>query len=218
MTGLLVKDFRLLAQRKQALLLFLGIAVLMSFTTGGTFIIGYFTFLALVMVVGTISYDEFDNGYCFLMTLPITPRVYAVEKYVMSTCCGVVSWIAALVIATTVDMLQHNEISIKEEVIGSLTIWCVMFLIMDLMIPIQVKFGAEKSRVVMIACMGLLGASILIGNKIMEKLNIEPVPALDSFFNNVPDLLIAVGFLVVVAVCTYVSMAISTRIMERKEF
>ena len=45
--------------------------------------VGYVTFIFTLFTVSTISYDEYDNGYPFLFTLPITRRQYVNEKYVV---------------------------------------------------------------------------------------------------------------------------------------
>ena len=68
MAGLLEKDIRLLLQRKQAIVMFLVIAVVLGFSTEGTFIVAYTAFCLIMVAVGTVSYDEFDNvkfiDYC----------------------------------------------------------------------------------------------------------------------------------------------------------
>ena len=94
MAGLLEKDIRLIMQRKQMLLLFVVIAVVLGFSQDGTFILGYLSFCAAIVMVSTISYDELDHGYEFLMTLPITAKIYVKEKYLfwwcgycMAVCC-----------------------------------------------------------------------------------------------------------------------------------
>ena len=42
--------------------------------------VGYVTFIFTLFTVSTISYDEYDNGYPFLFTLPITRRQYVNRK------------------------------------------------------------------------------------------------------------------------------------------
>ena len=81
MRGLLEKDFRLIAQRKQTLLMYAAIALMMAMTMDSTYIIGYTVSLCVLLAVGTVSYDEFDNGFLFLMTLPVDRKTYVDEKY-----------------------------------------------------------------------------------------------------------------------------------------
>ena len=99
MRGLLQKDFCLLLQRSKVLLVMLGVGFLMGFSTEGTsFVIGYMTMLCAILAIGTISYDEFDNGYPFLLTLPITKKTYVYSKYVFCLLTNLVGWVISIVI------------------------------------------------------------------------------------------------------------------------
>ncbi|MGN0367798.1 MAG: ABC-2 transporter permease, partial [Wujia sp.] len=79
MAGLIEKDIRILLRRKQALFLFFALAVVLGYTQGGTFILGYLPLLIMLLAMGTIAYDELDNGYTFLFTLPIDVKTYVRE-------------------------------------------------------------------------------------------------------------------------------------------
>ena len=75
MKGMLIKDFRLLKnQGKTLILMLLAVAVFMNLITdvGPSFVVGYITIIFSLFTVSTISYDEFDNCYLFLMTLPVS--------------------------------------------------------------------------------------------------------------------------------------------------
>ena len=81
MTGLLVKDFKLMATQKNFFLVILLIVIgMISFTEDVSFPLGFLTFALSLFTLSTISYDEFDNGYAFLFTLPITRVGYVLEK------------------------------------------------------------------------------------------------------------------------------------------
>ncbi len=53
-----------------------------SFCSGqpAQIIVGYCTMFGMLFTVNTISYDEFDHGYLFLFTLPVTRKDYVLEK------------------------------------------------------------------------------------------------------------------------------------------
>ncbi|MCQ2540475.1 MAG: ABC-2 transporter permease, partial [Acetatifactor sp.] len=76
MRGLLEKDLRLLLKRKNYLLLMLVIFVGFSFMMEPSFVVGYVPVLSVLFTISTISDDEFDNGYPFLMTLPVSRKEY----------------------------------------------------------------------------------------------------------------------------------------------
>ena len=85
MSGLLQKDLCLLKSNRKTLVLFLALAVVISLGQTNTFILGYFPFLMIIMLTGTISYDEMDNGFPFLFTLPVDRKMYIREKYLRLT-------------------------------------------------------------------------------------------------------------------------------------
>lgn len=82
MKGLLIKDLYYVFQRKQTLLIFLIVSLILGFTNEGSFLVGYMTLLGTIISLSTISYDNADNGMPFLMTLPISRKEYALSKYV----------------------------------------------------------------------------------------------------------------------------------------
>ena len=72
MSGLLEKDICLLLKgHRNTMILFLMICVFLGLSQTDTFILGYFPFLMIVLLIGTLSCDEADNGLPFLFTLPI---------------------------------------------------------------------------------------------------------------------------------------------------
>ncbi len=80
MRGLLEKDLRLTLCRKQTIMLFLFMTLVMGMSMDGSFLVGYLTMLMMMIAVGTLNYDEFDNGFAFLMTLPFDRKTYVREK------------------------------------------------------------------------------------------------------------------------------------------
>lgn len=217
MAGLFDKDLRILLQRKQAILLFLAIAVVLGFSTGGTFVVGYTAICFLMLSVGTISYDEFDNGYSFLMTLPITRRTYILEKYLLSGVCGIVAWIVSVVICICESFFQKAAFVTEDFLAEAAAILPVVFLIMCMMIPVQIKYGAEKSRVVLVAVMGIAVVGGIGIKKAVELLNL-PLDAVLEKMYTITDVQILVGLVVLTIAAMLLSFAISVRIMNHKEF
>ena len=63
MSGLLEKDMRLLFKRKQIFAIIIVVELFLGMSGSGTFAVVYFTMLAGIIAAGTLSYDEFDNGF-----------------------------------------------------------------------------------------------------------------------------------------------------------
>lgn len=217
MSGLIEKDLRLLLQRKQTVLIFLGLAVMLSFTQGGTFIIGYLTFLALILAVSTISYDEFDNGYPFLMTLPITSKIYVLEKYVFSLISTLVCWLVATVLCFVTYTVQGVSFSVVEELVAAGSILLIPFILMDIMIPMQIKFGSEKSRVVMLLVAGVCFVIAYGMKEVVKIFGIDWMSILQRM-DQIPLSVIYFAIFVFVLILTWISVLISNHIMEHKEY
>lgn len=212
MSGLLIKDFRLLLQRKQSMVFLLVLAVILNWTMGesNSFIMGYLPLISLIFATGTISYDEFDNGYPFLLTLPITRRQYVLEKYLLCFVTGLIGVVLAGVIGVICSVVRGNAVDgMLALTIPFLAVSCML---MDLMIPVMLKYGAEKSRIVLIVIMGVVVYSIGKLNHILQ-LDME---GLVERMDNVSDFVVAIVMIALAGALTIVSVLISEKVMENK--
>ena len=216
MKGLLTKDLQLMAGQKKTLIMILIIGVVMSLSFESTAVIAYLTIFAGVMALGTLSYDEFDNGYAFLFTLPFSRKTYVLEKYVF-----VAIWALAFMAIGSVASVILSAVRGLPAVPTDIFMTAVMVLAMALliaavMIPLRLKYGAEKSRIVLFIIYGLFAVALL---------GLSRLPALktlgqsigSSLSSAVPALIAAVPLVLAAAVYA-VSILISIRILEKKEF
>ena len=217
MAGLFDKDLRILLQRKQAIVMFLVIAVILGFSTGGTFVVGYTTFCILILAVSTISYDEFDNGFSFLMTLPITRQSYVVEKYILCSICGVVAWIFSVVVCICENQYKQAAVVTEDLLMEAAIMLPIVLFIMDIMIPVQIKYGSEKSRIVLISVMGIVMIVGIGVKKAVEMLDL-PLESLFEKLQSITEVQVLVGSIIFIIVATLLSFAISVRIINNKEF
>ncbi len=210
------KDLRLTLARKQTLLIFCIMGLVMGISIDGSFVIGYLTILATIVAVGTISFDEFDNGFAFLMTLPFDRKAYVREKYLFSLIIAAGAWFAGVILYCAGSVIRHNAISMMSELPMLLALIPVLYLPASIMIPLQLKYGSEKSRLVLAVIFGIIAVLIFGSNKLFHGSNIFAglAAALDS---RSPLAVLAV----ITAVCllaAYVLYLWSIRIMEKKEF
>ena len=217
MSGLMEKDIRILLQRKQTLVVFLVIAVVLSVTQSSYFIVGYLTFISVMLAISTISYDEFDNGYPFLLTLPITRKTYVIEKYIISLLAVVTSWVLAVALCFAADGILGNPIIVKDTLIVSVAMLPVPFFFMDIMLPVQIKFGAERGRLVFVAVLGICTIVVYGGMKLLKIVGIEQQDLMEKI-SNAPDIAVILILLGGTVLLTWISFMISNRIMEKKEF
>lgn len=217
MAGLLEKDFRLLLHRKQLFALFVVIALLMGFTMDSSFVIGYLTFIVAVWATSTLSYDEYDNGYPFLMTLPIDPKLYAAEKYVFCIGGSLLSWILVMIFCLLVTAVRGSSSSLPEQLLlGTSMIPCCV-LLLAVVLPLQLKFGAEKSRIVLCILCGAVGGLVLGTIQAMSRAGADTASLL-HLFQRIPGPLLAVLCVLLLAAVLAVSFLVSIKIMVRKEY
>ena len=88
-------------------------------------------------------------------------------------------------------------------------------LLMGVSVPLQLKFGAEKSRVVVILVMAVMFGMVIGFFKVMEILNLKPQQIL-SIFYNMNTLLLALAGIVIFLVLMCISYHTSVRIMQKK--
>ena len=218
MTGLLVKDFNLMATQKNFFLVILLIVIgMISFTEDVSFPLGFLTFALSLFTLSTISYDEFDNGYAFLFTLPITRVGYVLEKYCLGFLLGFSSWLLATFLGLIATVVRDTT-SLTEIWQIAAMILPVMIIIQSIMIPFQLRFGGEKGRIAIIGAVGLLvvagvvivkGAKLFFNVDLIAQLNTLPIVSMGMLF------LIA---LVIAMLLFALSVRISISIMKKKQF
>jgi len=214
MAGLLEKDIRLIWGNRQSLLLFFALAVVLGFSQDGTFILGYFPFVIIILIINTIAYDELDNGFQFLMTLPINAKTYVREKYIFSFAGGIVSWLISTTLYFAAKIVHGTQLDVISELPVIVTFLPIIILMAAFMIPMQIKFGVEKSRAVVAGICGAIGACILIFAKFAGQNGKNIFAFLDHMNGWV---IVGIG-IVLTAVITAISYIISVKIMKKKEF
>ena len=216
MLGLLVKDLRLALTRKFALLIILVIALIMGTSMEGPFIIGYVTMIALMLAVGTIIYDEMDNGYVFMMTMPLTRKTYVREKYLFCLLSALVAWLVGAILTCAAYIIRQNASALLEVIPISLVLIPVLFILPAVMIPLQLKLGAERSRIATYIIFGFIAGLIFMGKKLLDESDLpaQIEPALNSF----PPVAVVVAITAFGLLVAFISYLCSVRIMMKKEF
>lgn len=217
MKGLLIKDFRLMRGQRTFFLAIIAISILTAVTSSNTlFAISFLGFVCPMFVLSSISYDEFDNGNAFLFSLPITRKGYVFEKYIF----GLILSISALIFSTAVCLIISvikNTVSINEIFITALTVFPAELLILSLMLPFQLKFGAEKGRIAIIAVLGGVSVIGVLLAKAAEAMNIN----LYELLNAIAKLGMQTFFLLYLLISfiiLIISCRISIKVINKKEF
>ena len=216
MLGLLVKDLRIALTRKYALLIILVIALIMGTSMEGPSIIGYVTMIALMLAVGTIIYDEMDNGYDFMMTMPLTRKTYVREKYLFCLLSALVAWLVGAILTCAAYIIRQNASALLEVIPISLVLIPVLFILPAVMIPLQLKLGAERSRIATFIIFGFIAGLIFMGKKLLNESDLPAKiePALNCF----PPVAVVVAITAFGLLVAFISYLCSVGIMMKKEF
>lgn len=216
MRGLFEKDIRIIKNQKKMMLIFAGMGVLPLLS--GVEISFILPYMASVMTSVAISYDSMDNGNSFLFTLPVRRKDYATEKYFFVCGFGAVSALIVAIACGILLLVRKSEMTAG--VLGVETMICllIVLLLADLLVPLQIKFGAEKSKIVILATVGIL----VLGFEIMKNLD-QYMQGISSWGRNLWQIissykiLFGIAGILLVALLTFVSWTISCRVLEKLE-
>ena len=218
MKGYLIKDYRLLLSQKN-LLIIIPIGILFIFTNDTPVMgISYTLYVLTFLCTSLLSYDTFDNGMAFLMTQPGGRKSYVTEKYAFIL---INDAIAAILLAAIGSVLEYSRgkglIAVQETFMGTLLLCSLALAFAFIILPLQLKFGPEKSRVVMLFVFGIAFLSSMGISFLAEKTNFNP-DALMEALNKLPLTAIALSVLASVAIFAAISWFLSQKIMAKLEF
>jgi ABC-2 type transport system permease protein len=216
MLGLLKKD--LLVLKSQKFYVVLTIFLILSLFIGNEEPI--FGVLASSMLVSmfsitTIAYDDHNNSRAFLLTLPITRKTYAIEKYLLSFCSCIFICVISGIIFSVLYPYVIMPANIVSWVIQILFAILAPNIIVSLLIPVNLKFGSERGRIVMIILFVLFG---ILSPNLSNGTSLGHMHNLINFITQQPLWVLLIGFALINLIITLISIIISIKIIELKEF
>lgn len=215
MKGLLIKDSRLLLQQKSFLVVVIGLACAFTILNLDSFFaVGYCTFMLAFVAVGTISYDDTGNGLAYILTWPVSRKQYVMEKYLFCGIAGSVTWLVVTVLAGAFQAVKTPDFSMTDFMVPSLVILFIVLLSMGVMLPIQLKFGTERGRIVtFLMLIGLVGGIGFV-EQLAPQINLA-VLAID--IDKISPFVVGIFAVLLLIITVTVSMRISMGIIRKKE-
>ncbi len=213
MKGLLIKDFKLLAGQKQYFITMFLIAALFLFSGQHiSFVLTYMTMLCVFFTISTVSYDEYNNGYAFLFTLPVSRRGYVAEKYLFGLLTGGIGWSASMCMALLFALVRNPDMESGEWITGTLAALITAGFLLSFTLPMHLKFGAERSRIISLIFMAAVFGLVALAVKIVA-------PRLDMQWTKA----IGTGGWIALGSAVYIALIVgsvltSIRIVEKKQF
>lgn len=218
MKALLIKDWKLLKNQRQFFLATLVIVGVFLFTSNNlAFVVSYATIMYTVFTISTISYDDYHNGMSFLFTLPVSRNEYVAEKYSFGILTGGGAAAAVLAAAAVVSRVRDTGMTMEDLIISIMTAVLVAMFFLSFTIPVQLKFGAEKGRMALMAVSMVLFVLIMGGAAILKRTGWQ-VGSLFEKINEAPTGLVACAVGAGCVGMLLVSAFISLQILKQREF
>lgn len=211
MKGLLMKDLKLMAAQIAFFILLPVVGAVFVVPAGEMRMgFGYITAIAGLIGVTTINYDSYDNGFAYLFTLPVSRRGYVKEKYIFAVLSSVAVMMAVGLFMWAIMAAVHPEnMYTFADFLGDMEdSYLIALTAAAFMLPVFLKFGAEKSRFVILIIAGIFMGVMMGVSQVQVLRNVEMIG------ENRVRVIMPVLCLAWLAV----SYLISVRIMEKKEF
>ena len=221
MKGLVLKDFLIIAKQKKLAIMYVFVAFFLSFSMDATFILSYFSLIGSLIVLTTLSYDAYDNGYPFLMTLPVDAKTYVYAKYVFSFLGLLFFWIAGVILQFASLIFRKESFEVLDTLSMDLVFFPAFLFIIGLMLPITIKFGSDKARIVLMVIFGIVFVVGLMGKKVLETIVRDyhvDLAAIVKKLDAMPQQVVALSLAGLGILTFLISMMISVGIMKKKEF
>ncbi len=226
MKGLLIKDLKIIAEQKKFFIVAIVFAALFTWTGNDiTFAATYIILLTSMLTLTTISYDEFNGGMAFLLTLPTSRKIYTKEKYVFAFINLCLACVFSIIVCAIFALVKGTTIE-WDSLISACVGCCLgMGLMLSVTIPLEFKFGAEKGRVAMIsAIVAITVIGVGIYKFLTKVLDINVNKVIDDVLAKLPtsgkglEVIIISVMAVALVLILFISYLISSKIMKKKEF
>lgn len=224
MKGLILKDLFVLRKIAVLYLVIEGVLLAASLFNPAMqmFAILYFLILAMMLPITALAYDERAGWEKYALTMPVTRKKLVASKYLLGLILlGTSLVLMILFIIFAYEFLATYSVNYIETTFRLVLAAVVGCLFLSVLMPIMLKLGTEKGRIVMMLMIFIPVGAVLILSK---------TGALDSFaldsndvfakieliLNNIPLFL-----LLAAAACLLmlgISLWISFMIVKHKEY
>ena len=155
------------------------------------------------------------------MTMPGARKNYAGSKYLLSFIIVTISWLIAVVMQFSVIMIKKEAFE-PFDLMGEYLLYLPIFLIIcSIIIPIDLKYGVEKGRIIFIFIFVAASLIIMAGTKPGRSNGPNTGMDANAFLNrigNIPSVVVASVLCAVALIIAFISIRISGSIMKKKEY
>ncbi|MGE7093334.1 ABC-2 transporter permease [Lysinibacillus sp. NPDC048646] len=151
MTALIVKDFMTIQRQLKSQAIFLSVILIISvFMQQSTILLSFIVFIVTIQAITALTYDELCNWDKYANTLPISTSDIVLSKYLLSIIMMIIGLVIALPFVLLINRFT-NHIETTDFFLTFCLIVTAAFCMLAMLLPIYIKFGSIKGRIVLIA-------------------------------------------------------------------
>ena len=219
MKALFIKDIRLILKQQRVLICaFFAVITILAFATDNSmYAVAFVLFLVPTMMLTTISYDTFENGMSYIMSLPVSVKDYVAEKYILTVVSSLIFNIMATILINVVLSIGKGVgIMPLELIVNAMLAQFMVLIYISLVLPVDIRFGTDKGMIIVVLMAVVIGAAgpmlsnINVDSGLMYKLSESEITSVPV---NTALLLMSVGGVFVI-----VSYFISVKLMKQMEY
>ncbi len=210
MIGLIKKDILVLKSNFKILIPIFVIYIFMAFQ-GMLDISTLLSFLSVMLMMSTFSYDNLNKWDAYAVTLPNGRKNLVKAKYLATVIVILLTSLVATIVSFIITINKGENINYQYIFITLGATIFATFLFQALMYPIIFKFGLEKARLILFI---LIFGLIFLGGFLINKIDFSFLAAVIDYFSNfIVLILLGLGLLVLIG-----SYIVSVNIYLKKEF
>lgn len=219
MKALFIKDIRIVLKQQRVLICaFFAVITILAFATDNSmYAVAFVLFLVPTMMLTTISYDTFENGMSYIMSLPVSVKDYVTEKYILTVASSLIFNIMATILINVVLSIGKGVgIMPLELIVNAMLAQFMVLIYISLVLPVDIRFGTDKGMIIVVLMAVVIGAvgpmlgNINVDSGLMYKLSEAEITSVPV---NQALLLMSVGGVFVI-----VSYFISVKLMKQMEY
>lgn len=219
MKALFIKDIRIVLKQQRVLICaFFAVITILAFATDNSmYAVAFVLFLVPTMMLTTISYDTFENGMSYIMSLPVSVKDYVTEKYILTVASSLIFNIMATILINVVLSIGKGVgIMPLELIVNAMLAQFMVLIYISLVLPVDIRFGTDKGMIIVVLMAVVIGAAgpmlsnINVDSGLMYKLSESEITSVPV---NQALLLMSVG-----GVFAIVSYFISVKLMKQMEY
>ena len=219
MKALFIKDIRIVLKQQRVLICaFFAVITILAFATDNSmYAVAFVLFLVPTMMLTTISYDTFENGMSYIMSLPVSVKDYVAEKYILTVASSLIFNIMATILINVVLSIGKGVgIMPLELIVNAMLAQFMVLIYISLVLPVDIRFGTDKGMIIVVLMAVVIGAvgpmlgNINVDSGLMYKLSESEITSVPV---NTALLLMSVG-----GVFAIVSYFISVKLMKQMEY